>query len=113
MRGARADSRTQDLRPGKLHRVAEGFGVDTEYFSGADEDRLATDLRTALADEARGGPLPDADDLSRPAGGARHRPAPRRAARRGGNRLTVTPDRRAFVPCPVEGRDRSSPTPDQ
>ncbi|MFF0598712.1 short-chain fatty acyl-CoA regulator family protein [Streptomyces antibioticus] len=35
-----------------LLRIAEVFGVDAEFFSEADEDRLAVDLRTALADEA-------------------------------------------------------------
>ncbi|MFE0176048.1 short-chain fatty acyl-CoA regulator family protein [Streptomyces sp. NPDC059002] len=46
-----------------LRRIAEVFGVDTEYFSDADEDRLATDLRAALADEACGVPLPDATEI--------------------------------------------------
>ncbi|MEU4090285.1 short-chain fatty acyl-CoA regulator family protein [Streptomyces aureus] len=41
-----------------LLRIAEVFGVDTAFFSEADEDRLATDLRTALADEACGVQLP-------------------------------------------------------
>lgn len=41
-----------------LLRIAEVFGVDTEFFSEADEDRIATDLRTALADEACGVSLP-------------------------------------------------------
>ncbi|SMF84644.1 short-chain fatty acyl-CoA regulator family protein [Streptomyces sp. Amel2xC10] len=35
-----------------LLRIAEVFGVDAEFFSEADEDRLTVDLRTALADEA-------------------------------------------------------------
>ncbi|MEV5980983.1 short-chain fatty acyl-CoA regulator family protein [Streptomyces sp. NPDC052114] len=47
-----------------LLRVAEVFGVDPEYFSDADEDRLATDLRTALADEACGAPPPSAEDIA-------------------------------------------------
>ncbi|MFD4246002.1 short-chain fatty acyl-CoA regulator family protein [Streptomyces sp. NPDC058525] len=37
-----------------LLKIAEVFGVDPEFFSEADEERLATDLRTALADEAGG-----------------------------------------------------------
>ncbi|GAA2439473.1 short-chain fatty acyl-CoA regulator family protein [Streptomyces pulveraceus] len=37
-----------------LLRIAEVFGVDAAFFSEADEDRLAADLRAALADEACG-----------------------------------------------------------
>ncbi|MFD9520365.1 short-chain fatty acyl-CoA regulator family protein [Streptomyces sp. NPDC059979] len=37
-----------------LLRIAEVFGVDPEFFSEAAEERLATDLRAALADEASG-----------------------------------------------------------
>ncbi|MYU20525.1 helix-turn-helix transcriptional regulator [Streptomyces sp. SID8352] len=37
-----------------LLRIAEVFGVDAEFFSEAEEDRLATDLRAAVADEACG-----------------------------------------------------------
>lgn len=47
-----------------LLRIAEVFGVDTEFFSEAEEDRLAADLRTALADEACGVPLPAAEDVT-------------------------------------------------
>ncbi|MEV5510997.1 short-chain fatty acyl-CoA regulator family protein [Streptomyces orinoci] len=47
-----------------LLRIAEVFGVDTEFFSQADEDRLATDLRAALADEACGVPLPAEEEIS-------------------------------------------------
>ncbi|MGW1126042.1 short-chain fatty acyl-CoA regulator family protein [Streptomyces sp. NPDC002526] len=39
-----------------LLRIAEVFGVDAEFFSDADEDRLAADLRAAVADEACGLP---------------------------------------------------------
>ncbi|MFC8567361.1 short-chain fatty acyl-CoA regulator family protein [Streptomyces sp. NPDC057245] len=39
-----------------LLRIAEVFGVDAEFFSDAAEDRLATDLRAAVADEACGVP---------------------------------------------------------
>ncbi|MYX40579.1 helix-turn-helix domain-containing protein, partial [Streptomyces sp. SID89] len=45
----------QSLRPltaTVLLRIAEVFGVDPEFFSEADQDRLAAELRTALADEA-------------------------------------------------------------
>ncbi|MEU6299008.1 short-chain fatty acyl-CoA regulator family protein [Streptomyces erythrochromogenes] len=35
-----------------LLRIAEVFGVDPEFFSEAGEERLATDLRAALGDEA-------------------------------------------------------------
>ncbi|MFJ7128527.1 short-chain fatty acyl-CoA regulator family protein [Streptomyces sp. NPDC098101] len=41
-----------------LLRIAEVFGVDPEFFSESDDARLATDLRTALADEACGAPVP-------------------------------------------------------
>ncbi|MET9253929.1 short-chain fatty acyl-CoA regulator family protein [Streptomyces sp. NPDC003717] len=44
--------------------IAEVFGVDAEFFSEAAEDRLATDLRTALADEACGEPLPTAEEVA-------------------------------------------------
>ncbi|MEU7581372.1 short-chain fatty acyl-CoA regulator family protein [Streptomyces sp. NPDC041068] len=57
----------QSLRPltaPVLLRIAEVFGVDPEFFSEADEDRLAADLRTALADEACGVPLPAAEDIT-------------------------------------------------
>ncbi|MFD6911168.1 short-chain fatty acyl-CoA regulator family protein [Streptomyces virginiae] len=43
-----------------LLRIAEVFGVDPEFFSEAGEERLATDLRAALLDEACAipGPVP-------------------------------------------------------
>ncbi|MGI5447616.1 short-chain fatty acyl-CoA regulator family protein [Streptomyces sp. CA-243310] len=41
-----------------LLRIAEVFGVDPEFFSEAGEERLATDLRTALGDEACGTSVP-------------------------------------------------------
>ncbi|MFJ6072735.1 short-chain fatty acyl-CoA regulator family protein [Streptomyces sp. NPDC093065] len=47
-----------------LLRIAEVFGVDAEFFSDADEDRLAADLRDALADEACGVELPAAEEIS-------------------------------------------------
>ncbi|MFI1471090.1 short-chain fatty acyl-CoA regulator family protein [Streptomyces wuyuanensis] len=47
-----------------LLRIAEVFGVDAEFFSDADEDRLNADLRTALADEACGVPVPAAEDIA-------------------------------------------------
>ncbi|MFB7933858.1 short-chain fatty acyl-CoA regulator family protein [Streptomyces sp. NPDC056039] len=47
-----------------LLRIAEVFGVDTEFFSEAAEDRLAADLRAALADEACGVPLPATEDVT-------------------------------------------------
>ncbi|MGF1425258.1 short-chain fatty acyl-CoA regulator family protein [Kitasatospora sp. LaBMicrA B282] len=50
-----------------LLRIAEVFGVDPEFFSEADEERLATDLRAALADDACGGTVPveDVTEVSR------------------------------------------------
>ncbi|MDT0462859.1 short-chain fatty acyl-CoA regulator family protein [Streptomyces gibsoniae] len=47
-----------------LLRIAEVFGVDTDFFSEADEDRLAADLRAALADEACGVALPAAEEIA-------------------------------------------------
>ena len=47
-----------------LLRIAEVFGVDAEFFSEAQEDRLATDLRAALADEACGVELPAAEEIT-------------------------------------------------
>ncbi|MFF0483342.1 short-chain fatty acyl-CoA regulator family protein [Streptomyces sp. NPDC004435] len=45
-----------------LLRIAEVFGVDAEFFSEAGEERLATDLRAALGDEACGPvPVPSAE----------------------------------------------------
>ncbi|NJP66236.1 short-chain fatty acyl-CoA regulator family protein [Streptomyces spiramenti] len=41
-----------------LLRITEVLGVEPEFFSGADEERLATDLRTALGDEACGAEVP-------------------------------------------------------
>ncbi|MFF9573422.1 short-chain fatty acyl-CoA regulator family protein [Streptomyces sp. NPDC014685] len=40
-----------------LLRIAEVFGIDPEFFSEAEEERLATDLRAALGDEACGAPI--------------------------------------------------------
>lgn len=43
-----------------LLRITEVLGVGAEYFSDAEHERLATDLRAALADEACGpGPAPE------------------------------------------------------
>ncbi|MFE5719440.1 short-chain fatty acyl-CoA regulator family protein [Streptomyces erythrochromogenes] len=47
-----------------LLRIAEVFGVDAQFFSEADEDRLAADLRAAMADEACGVALPAAQDIA-------------------------------------------------
>ncbi|MEV8068536.1 short-chain fatty acyl-CoA regulator family protein [Streptomyces sp. NPDC085995] len=47
-----------------LLRIAEVFGVDPEFFSEADQDRLAAELRTALADEACGAPSPDPREIA-------------------------------------------------
>ncbi|MGM0347517.1 helix-turn-helix domain-containing protein, partial [Streptomyces sp. Adlamb9] len=47
-----------------LLRIAEVFGVDTEFFSEAEGDRLATELRSALADEACGAPPPPEDEIA-------------------------------------------------
>ncbi|AZM47064.1 Cro/Cl family transcriptional regulator [Streptomyces sp. WAC 06738] len=52
-----------------LLRIAEVFGVDAEFFSQADEDRLAADLRAALADEACGVPMPAAEEITEAARG--------------------------------------------
>ncbi|MFJ8431153.1 short-chain fatty acyl-CoA regulator family protein [Kitasatospora sp. NPDC094019] len=41
-----------------LLRISEVFGIDPEFFSEAEEERLGTDLRTALADEICGGAVP-------------------------------------------------------
>ncbi|MEU2731047.1 short-chain fatty acyl-CoA regulator family protein [Streptomyces griseoviridis] len=47
-----------------LLRIAEVFGVDAEFFSEAEGDRLAADLRAALADEACGVAPPAAEDIA-------------------------------------------------
>ncbi|MEU6480386.1 short-chain fatty acyl-CoA regulator family protein [Streptomyces sp. NPDC047017] len=47
-----------------LLRIAEVFGVDAEFFSEAAEDRLAADLRAALADEACAVELPAAEEIT-------------------------------------------------
>ncbi|MFJ2021063.1 short-chain fatty acyl-CoA regulator family protein [Streptomyces nodosus] len=47
-----------------LLRIAEVFGVDAEFFSEAEEDRLSADLRAALADEACGVPLPATEEIT-------------------------------------------------
>ncbi|MFB9834564.1 short-chain fatty acyl-CoA regulator family protein [Actinoallomurus acaciae] len=46
-----------------LLRIAEVLGVDAEYFSEAEEERLVTDLRLALGDEACGAP-PHAEEIT-------------------------------------------------
>ncbi|WP_372405560.1 short-chain fatty acyl-CoA regulator family protein [Streptomyces luteireticuli] len=50
-----------------LLRLAEVLGVDAEFFSEAGEERLATDLRAALGDEACGVTVPaeDVADVAR------------------------------------------------
>ncbi|MEU6172267.1 short-chain fatty acyl-CoA regulator family protein [Streptantibioticus parmotrematis] len=50
-----------------LLRIAEVLGVDPEFFSEAEEERLTTDLRTALGDEACGADVPaeDVADVAR------------------------------------------------
>ncbi|WP_435242689.1 short-chain fatty acyl-CoA regulator family protein [Streptomyces cucumeris] len=47
-----------------LLRIARVFGVDAEFFSETHDDRLTTDLRAALADEACGVPLPSAEEIA-------------------------------------------------
>ncbi|MEU9320212.1 short-chain fatty acyl-CoA regulator family protein [Streptomyces sp. NPDC048295] len=47
-----------------LLRIAEVFGVDAAYFSELAEDRLATDLRAALADEATGAEPPPEEEIA-------------------------------------------------
>ncbi|MFE3943815.1 short-chain fatty acyl-CoA regulator family protein [Streptomyces sp. NPDC059118] len=47
-----------------LLRIAEVFGVDTSFFSEAEDDRLATDLRAALADEACGVESPAPEEIA-------------------------------------------------
>lgn len=50
-----------------LLRIAEVLGVDPEFFSEAAEERLATDLRAALGDEATGvsAPVEEAVEVAR------------------------------------------------
>ncbi|MEV1011857.1 short-chain fatty acyl-CoA regulator family protein [Streptomyces sp. NPDC049881] len=50
-----------------LLRIAEVFGVDAEFFSDADEDRLATGLRAAIADEACAVEPPAPEEIARAA----------------------------------------------
>ncbi|MYT23663.1 DUF2083 domain-containing protein [Streptomyces sp. SID7760] len=52
------------LTAGVLLRIADVFGVDADFFSDADDDRLAVDLRGALADEACGTDLPDTAEIA-------------------------------------------------
>ncbi|MEU8580329.1 short-chain fatty acyl-CoA regulator family protein [Streptomyces abikoensis] len=48
-----------------LLRIAQVLGVDAEFFSEADEERLTTDLRAALGDEACGpGAPPPAEEIA-------------------------------------------------
>ncbi|MYX22195.1 transcriptional regulator, partial [Streptomyces sp. SID8380] len=47
-----------------LLRLEEVFGVGAEYFSVADEARLTTDLRAALADEASGIESPPPEEIA-------------------------------------------------
>ncbi|WP_406406622.1 short-chain fatty acyl-CoA regulator family protein [Streptomyces halstedii] len=47
-----------------LLRIAEVFGVDAEFFSEAEGDRLAADLRAALADEACGVSPPAPEEIT-------------------------------------------------
>ncbi|MFG3258455.1 short-chain fatty acyl-CoA regulator family protein [Streptomyces sp. NPDC048172] len=94
-----------------LLRLAEVLGVEPEFFSEADEERLATDLRTALADEAAGVSVPaeEAADLARdhPAAARalvalhqRYRAAAERAAA-----LAAPGERTVPAPLPAEPHD--------
>ncbi|MBH0247158.1 helix-turn-helix domain-containing protein, partial [Streptomyces cavourensis] len=47
-----------------LLQIAKVFGVDAEFFSEAAGDRLAADLRAALADEACGVAVPAAEEIT-------------------------------------------------
>ncbi len=47
-----------------LLQIAKVFGVDAEFFSDAAEDRLAADLRAALADEACGVSVPAVEEIA-------------------------------------------------
>ncbi|MET9146811.1 short-chain fatty acyl-CoA regulator family protein [Streptomyces sp. NPDC004042] len=55
---------TRPLTAPVLLRIAEVFGVDAEFFSEAAEDRLAAELRAALADEACGVPPPAPEECA-------------------------------------------------
>ncbi|WP_274911496.1 short-chain fatty acyl-CoA regulator family protein [Streptomyces sp. WZ-12] len=83
-----------------LLRIAEVFGVDAEFFSGAGEDRLAADLRTALADEACGATPPAAEEIAE---AARDHPEVARALVALHRRYRDTAEQAAALAAPGSG----------
>jgi XRE family transcriptional regulator, fatty acid utilization regulator len=86
-----------------LLRIAEVFGVDTDFFSEADEERLATDLRTALTDEACGVPMPAAEEIAE---AARDHPEVARALVALHRRYRDTAEQAAALASPATGGAR-------
>ncbi|MFB6570896.1 ImmA/IrrE family metallo-endopeptidase, partial [Streptomyces noursei] len=90
-----------------LLRIAEVFGVDAEFFSDADEDRLTADLRTALADEACGVELPLPEEIAE---AARDHPEVARALVALHHRYRDTAEQAAALASPGPGGSALLPT---
>ncbi|MET8981151.1 short-chain fatty acyl-CoA regulator family protein [Streptomyces sp. NPDC004539] len=98
-----ANQLEQNQRPltaSVLVRIAEVFGVDAEFFSEADEDRLAADLRAALADEACGVAPPSVEEITE---AARDHPEVARALVALHRRYRDTAERAAVLASPGDG----------
>jgi hypothetical protein len=87
-----------------LLRIAEVFGVDPEFFSAADEERLAADLRAALGDEACGPSAPPTEEAAEV---ARDHPEVARALIALHQRYRETAER-ATVLAALTGSDQAS-----
>ncbi len=84
-----------------LLQIAKVFGVDAEFFSDAAEDRLAADLRAALADEACGVAVPAVEEIAE---AARDHPEVARALVALHLRYRETAEQAAALASPETGR---------
>ncbi len=84
-----------------LLQIAKVFGVDAEFFSDAAEDRLAADLRAALADEACGVSVPAVEEIAE---AARDHPEVARALVALHLRYRETAEQAAALASPETGR---------
>ncbi|MFJ6887657.1 short-chain fatty acyl-CoA regulator family protein [Streptomyces californicus] len=84
-----------------LLQIAKVFGVDAEFFSDAAEDRLAADLRAALADEACGVSVPAIEEIAE---AARDHPEVARALVALHLRYRETAEQAAALASPETGR---------
>ncbi|NEE34953.1 helix-turn-helix transcriptional regulator, partial [Streptomyces sp. SID7982] len=84
-----------------LLQIAKVFGVDAEFFSEAAGDRLAADLRAALADEACGVAVPAVEEIAE---AARDHPEVARALVALHHRYRETAEQAAALASPETGQ---------